>query len=494
MSFSEEKNGWLYIHIEGKPYERGVQHGEAVADILKTAIETTKFYCEYDYGKSWDFFVKESTKIFKPVIKKNYPEIFDEMVGISEGCKKKGFDITIDEVICWNASLVIFDYWWPNEEAGKVLPAGSRTAGGANGPRNVSPNGALGRCSAFIAVGKDYTQDGKIVLAHNTFENFVSGQFCNIMLSIKPDKGSHILMQTQPGFVWSGSDFFITKNDEKKTNFVGSETTIGGFMPYKLGNPIFCRIRQAMQYAEKLEDFETELLKGNTGGYANSWIFGDVNENKIMRIELGLKYHTTEYKNDGYFIGFNGSYDPQIRNLECKAQGFNDIRRHQGARHVRLEQLIDEHKGKINIDIAKKILSDHYDVYLKKINPCSRTIDSHYEMDDRAFMSQADRPKPFQPRGAVDGKCVDSLLAKDMKLWGKWGSSGDIPFEPDQFFKDHPIWVYLKPYLLARPTQEWTLFPIEDEKKSTIVPLKKSLKKSLKKWKKGGKNKTKKKR
>ena len=97
-------------------------------------------------------------------------------------------------------------------------------------------------------------------------------------------------MQTQPGFIWSGTDFFVSKNEEKGTNFVGSETTIGGFLPYELGNPVFCRIRKGMQYAEKLEDFETFLLDGNTGGYANSWIFGDVKQNKIMRIELGLKY------------------------------------------------------------------------------------------------------------------------------------------------------------------------------------------------------------
>ena len=84
-----------------------------------------------------------------------------------------------------------------------------------------------------------------------------------------------------------------------------------------------------------------------------------------MRIELGLKYHNTEYKTNGYFIGFNGSYDARIRNLECRAQGYLDIRRHQGARHVRLEQLIEKYKGKLDIHTAKVILSDHYDVYLK---------------------------------------------------------------------------------------------------------------------------------
>ena len=53
--------------------------------------------------------------------------------------------------------------------------------------------------------------------------------------------------------------------------------------------------------------------------------------------------------------------------MECRAQGYDDIRRHQGARHVRLEQLMQEHMGNIDIAKAKEILSDHYDVYLKKV-------------------------------------------------------------------------------------------------------------------------------
>jgi len=488
MSYKIEKNGWVFINIEGKPYERGLQHGKLVADKLKKCIETTKFNCLFDYGKDWDFFIKSAVDIYKKRIKDNYKECYDEMQGIADGCSKAGFKTNIDEIITWNNTPSLFDYWWPNEEANKVIHPGTlKKHIRSGGARNINPDGALGKCSAFIAVGKDYTKDGKIVLAQNTFDNFVSGQNCNYILSIKPEKGSNIIMQTQPGFIWSGTDFFVTKNDKKGTNFIGAETTIGGFLPFELGNPLSCRIRKGMQYAEKLKDFETFLLDENTGGYANSWIFGDVVKNKIMRIELGLKYHSTEYKTDGYFIGFNGSYDPRIRNLECRAQGFLDIRRHQGARHVRLQQLIDQYKGKIDIDIAKTILGDHYDVYLNKENPCSRTVDSHYELDDRAFMSQSDRPKPFQPRGAVDGKCVDSVTAEKMGFHAKWGSSGSIPFYTDKFIKDNPIWSYLKDYLLDRPNQPWTLFHFNEKdisKKSQTLKKNRKSKKPGKKTRK----------
>ena len=51
-----------------------------------------------------------------------------------------------------------------------------------------------------------------------------------------------------------------------------------------------------MQYGKNLDDYEKMLLDGNSGDYANSWLFGDTNKNEIMRLELGLRFHKTERK------------------------------------------------------------------------------------------------------------------------------------------------------------------------------------------------------
>jgi len=77
MSYKIEKNGWVYIHIEGTPKERGRQHGKHVGKQLEECIKTTKFNCLYDYGKSWDFFIEAGIKLFKPVIKNNYIETYE---------------------------------------------------------------------------------------------------------------------------------------------------------------------------------------------------------------------------------------------------------------------------------------------------------------------------------------------------------------------------------------------------------------------------------
>jgi hypothetical protein len=133
-----------------------------------------------------------------------------------------------------------------------------------------------------------------------------------------------------------------------------------------------------------------------------------------------------------------------------------------------------KHRGSIDVDLAKLIISDHYDVYLNKTNMCSRTVCSHYELDDRAFMSQADRPKPFAPRGALDGKVISSDLAREMKFMGIWGSSCGTPFYKDAFCERNMQWEMLKPHLHDRPSQPWTTFALSNRpRKNSSKHLKK---------------------
>jgi len=73
-------------------------------------------------------------------------------------------------------------------------------------------------------------------------------------------------------------------------------------------------------------------------------------------------------------------------------------------------------------------------------------------------MSQADRPKPYQLRGALDGIVCDTNLAKKMSLIARWGTSCGTPFEKAPFFQKHIQWRDQEPYVKDRPYQPWTLF------------------------------------
>jgi hypothetical protein len=359
--------------------------------------------------------------------------------------------------------------------------------------------GSGDKCSAFMAVGPSYTEKGEAVCAHITFDNFITGQFNTIILYIDTSSSSsaqttppqpssnNILMQTFPGGIWSSTDFFVTS-----AGFMGTETTIGGFNAFQANAPICVRARKAMEYSKTLDDYVKYLKEDNSGDYANTWYIAKINNNttttptpiptptptptpaivggspaiaattpipnpgdEIMRIELGLEYVNVEKKTDGYFIGFNACYDPRIRNLECINDGFYDIRRHSGARRVRLEQLMRQYKGKINAQIAKIIISDHMDVYTNTELKCSRTVCAHYELDKREYMSQESRPKPYQPRGAVDAKICTSSLCRNMKFLARWGNACGTPFKKTEFCDNHIQWEYQRSFLEDRERQPW---------------------------------------
>lgn len=433
-----EKNGWIYVHMEGEPYTRGVQHGYLLAFEIEEIIRCLKFLTYWNMGKTWSFFVNEAAQQFLHKLDK---ELLDEIKGIAEGAREAGVEVTWQEILTWNGYSELVYYWWPFQKTGKT-------------------NGAVGRCSAFIATGSA-TKDGRIILAHNTWESFETGQYLNVIMDINPAAGNRILMQTAPGYICSFSDFIVTAS-----GLVIADTSISGFHVYDpKGTPQFFRIRKASQYAETMNEFAEIMKERSNGGYTSMWLLGNVKTNEIMRFEQGYEYTNVMRTDDGYFIGFNAPEDPRIRNLECADSAYFDIRDHQGARRVRLTQLIEKFYGIIDVDIAKRILSDHYDVYLNKVYPSSRTVDGHYELDDQRYPSIGAPALPFAPQGALDGKVVNSSMACMLSFWGRWGNSSGLPFDVKHYLKRHPQWSYLKDCLHDRLCQPWTIVGIEPSDK-----------------------------
>jgi hypothetical protein len=529
-----EKNGWIYLSVKGNPSALGYAHGYLVAKEIKEIFRMLDFSIYNDYGYKREMFSEIVGGIWGPMIAKNFPEYYEEIAGITKGANAGGAKVTMDDMIMWNcfASVdsffsvvpeVIKDYPELDKKYGELFHEGAAAGHGEGGGSPVDGNkrmqkvnfnrersggaslmpadvpaapfqkppiiqrflggGAPDRCSGFMAVGS-YTKDGKIVCGHITFDNFITGQNYNLMLDLQPIKGGRILMQTAPGKMSSETDFYVTSY-----GMMCTETTIGGFNKFELKDPICCRIRAAMQYGKTLDEVKDYLVHNNAGDYANAWLVGDTNTNTIMRVELGLKYVNVEKKKDGRFIGFNSADDPRLRNLECANTGHYDMRRHQGARHVRLTELMELHKGQIDLKIAEEIMADHHDVYLNRINPCSRTTCSHYELDDRAFMSDPSRPKPFQPRGSLDGKVCDTTLCKKMGFMARWGTACGIPFDKTDFCRRNIIWADQEPYLKDRPQQPWTEFTIHKgaiseknltkKKEEKVMQIKKTKKKKL---------------
>lgn len=174
------------------------------------------------------------------------------------------------------------------------------------------------------------TVDGRPVIAHESFDDFWSGQYFNICEVIKPAKGFAIKMQTIPGYISSMTDFYVTAAGLGIT-----ETTLAGFVGYDVdGVPEYVRSRQASQYAKTIDEWIKIENTGNNGGYANIWMLVDANTNEIARYEEGLKHKELLRTKDGYFCRCNAAHNPRIRNLECVDNGYNDPRQQTGGRRT----------------------------------------------------------------------------------------------------------------------------------------------------------------
>jgi len=423
------KAGWIYLHIEGEPAARGFQYGYLVAPEIRESLRVRQEQWKYESGMDWQWLVEQSQRMLSSKVD---AENLAEIDGIVEGLKAAGVRVSREELIAYNAIFELKWYWWPEYR---------KKMGGE------FPTPAKQSCSSFIANGS-FTADGGIVLGHNTMFLYPEADF-NVILDIAPVKGHRILMQTAPGWIHSGTDFFITD-----AGLVGSETTIGGFSGFdENGIPEFSRFRRATQDASSIEEWCTIIKRGNNGGYANAWLLGDVNSNEIARLELGLKYVGFEKKKDGYFVGSNIAEDLKILRFETNNDG-TDIRRSNIARRVRWKQLMARFAGKIDLAMAKGFEADHYDSYLQKESPGGRSLCGHFAEDPQSSGSEV----PFNPSGTFDGKVVDSRMAKQMSFAARWGFACGTAFDATHFLHEHPQFDWMSSLLKSRPSQPWTEF------------------------------------
>jgi hypothetical protein len=422
----EKKEGWKVIEIYGEPFEMGYAHGHLLYDDLQKIKVMFPFLIENNLKIPFSQYLEKSNILIKPILKLKYRDFYEELKGISKGAYKKGTDISVDFLISWNAYESLYSIFENSSIESKQ------------------------NCSAFIATG-NATKNGDIIMAHNTHGHFAEGRFMNVIMYLKPVKGSSFIMQTSAGFISSISDWFICE-----TGIIGCETTIAytNFKP-SFGSPIFCRIREAMQFGKSLDQYIQIMLKDNAGDYSCSWQFGNINTGEIMLFELGLENYNVRRTKNGVFYGMNSVIDFKIRNLETNDNSIFDLEKSTGSRNYRFNQLLNEkYYGHISIDNAKIIISDHYDMYLGKNQMNSRSICKHCEHYPPI------EGETIKPIGVTDGKIVNSKMAKKMQFLGRFGSSCGRIFNKLKFLREYPEYEKWSSYLTDFPRKEWVTLGI----------------------------------
>ena len=424
-----ERSGWIYLHVEGEPRERGFQHGYLLAKEIGEGLRVTRIGWQHQSAMDWPWLVTRAAAMFVPRID---AENLAELEGIAAGAMAAGVKVSRDELVTYNGIIELGGYWWPTEL--------KKIKDGPAPPVRDS-------CSSFIATGT-WTKDGNFVLGHNTMQGY-GDVFPNIIQDIVPAHGHRIFWQTTPGWIHSGTDFFVTS-----AGIAGSETTIGQFEGFDTnGVPEFARMRRATQDAASIDEWCDIMKRHNNGAYANAWLLGDANTREIARLELGLKYAAYEKKRDGYFIGSNVAEDRRILLHETERNDA-DIRISSVARRVRWKQLMKQHAGRIDVPLARRFEADHFDAWREKVLPGGRSLCGHFDLDPEGQGHDV----PFDCSGTVDGKVVDGAMVKRMAFDARWGSACGTTFRAGKFLSAHPQFEWLEATLQDRPGQPWTTF------------------------------------
>lgn len=429
-----ERSKWVYVHLEGPPADIGYQHGYLLAKEIADGFNVVKFRDTRRTKRDWNFFRETAKTIIWPGVD---PEYQQELQGIAEGLKDHGVNMDLWDVVALNAMEEVPDYY---------VPTLDRQEKRADAPKLKAP----GNCSAFVATGS-MTKDHKPVIAHSNWTDIATGSRWTIVFDIVPAHGYRIIQDGFPGIIVSDDDFGINS-----AGLMVTETTITGFSLFDTkGKPEFSRARKALQFASSIDEYVKIMLNGNNGGYANDWLLADNKTGEVARFELGLKMHRVWRTKDGYFVGANFPSDPELIKKETDFDPTN-MGSSMNARHVRWDELMNQYKGQIDVEMAQKFLADHYDSFERKEGPTERSLCGHMANSPRGVPEWND--PPYNPGGAVTAQAADSTMTKNMTLRARAGYPCGEDFFAEPFLKEHPEFDWQRAILQDMRGNPWAEF------------------------------------
>ena len=389
-AFRFEEQGWIYLHIEGAPYERGWQYGSLAAAeikgfITKLAISRSK----ESPAAAWRDLRTQADLLF---LRKFDRELLEEMQGIADGAREAGitvYDRAIDliDVVTINSAIDL-SYAADGIRNTPHLLSGQRLQRPED---EMDLSERLHKCSSFLA-NKSSTADGRIVFGQLFMWNGYMGPEWNVIVDLLPEKGNRLVYETFPGGIHSGADFYLNS-----AGIMIGETTVSQ-TPFNIdGTPQSNRIRLAAQYAKSVDDVVKYLATNNNGLYTNDWLIGDAKNDEIAIYCLGT--HAAKLWRSSQSDFYNGQKDWYWSNNNPKAL------------EVRKEYIA-------NSDNAP------YDLAFR---PWDRDIEfwKFYErnrgrIDARTGMELLGSSPTNRPH-ACDGKITTSVMAEKMMFMAHYG-------------------------------------------------------------------------
>jgi hypothetical protein len=312
--FRYDDRGWIVVHIEGEPFERGYQYGSLVSDEIVAYINKLGVLAsEADPEAGWRRLRFECDTIFLRTYDEEY---LREMKGIAAGAAAAGAE-------AWGRPLDLVDIVTINSvvDLGQLEDAIEVTPHALTGEAFVAPDEEIGiapekhSCSAFAATGPA-TATGDIVFGQIFMWGGYTGVHWNVITDVVPTAGNRLVYHTFPGGIHSGADFYLNS-----AGIIIGETTVSQTPWEPDSTPQSNRIRKAAQYANSIDDVERILWDGNNGMYTNDWPIADVKTGEVAILLLGTHtkklWRTGEdmapFGTPGFLWANNNNRDSEVR-------------------------------------------------------------------------------------------------------------------------------------------------------------------------------------
>jgi hypothetical protein len=353
-----DDRGWIFVHVEGEPYERGYQFGYLVADEIVSYISKLALLENRDDPEAgWKSILFKANSLF---LRGYDEEYLSEMKGIADGAAHGGAEyagrpLDLGDIVAINSVVDLGQL----EDAIEVTPHALTGESFLRAEDELLVDEGSHKCSAFAATGPA-TRDGQVVFGQIFMWYGYTGVHWNVICDLVPTDGHRLVYHTFPGGIHSGSDFYINS-----AGIVIGETTVSQTPFDPSGTPQSNRIRKAAQYADSVDDVERILTTDNNGMYTNDWPIADVKTGEVAILLLGTEKHKlwrtgedmAPFGTPGFLWANNNNRDPEVRK-EYLAQPDDrpfDLVFGPWNRDVAFNEFYREHAGEIDATAAVEL-------------------------------------------------------------------------------------------------------------------------------------------
>ena len=353
-AFRYEDRGWIFVHVEGAPYARGRQFGTLVSEEIVAYIQKLSIRRDAkDPAHGWSGMRTLADSL---MLRRYDPEFLEEMKGIADGAAGAGAEVhgrkvDLVDVVTMNSAIDLDSM----EGALPVTPS-AVTGRTFSAEDELAVPDRLHKCSSLTATGPA-TASGRPVFFQVFMWDGYTGLHFNVVLDVVPEKGHRFVMQTFPGGIHSGTDFYM--ND---AGIVIGETTVLQTPFDAEGTPQSNRIRKAIQYGSSIDEVAAILRERNNGMYTNDWTLADVKRDESAILLLGTAqsrlWRSTDqpapFGTPGFLWANNNARDAAVRR-EVAAQPEDapwDSTFTPANRDLAFRRFYEEHKGRIDVESA----------------------------------------------------------------------------------------------------------------------------------------------